>query len=495
MNKEVPSAGRIAIMGLFALTCFGLVLFMWITFGGSIPLQPEGFRFRAAFPEATTVAAEADVRMAGVSIGKVKKQELEQGGGRSIVEMEIEDEYAPVPMDTRAILRQKTLLGETFVELSPGSPSAPKLPENALLARGQVNETVELDEILRIFDNPTRRAYATLVRELELTGRDGRGEDLNDAIGNLPAFSRDGADVLGVLDVQERALTEWIRNTGLVFDALNRREGELADLIVNSSRVFSATQARDDELAETIRVFPSFLRETRSTMVRLQRFARDTRPLVNDLKPVADELGPTVRDLGAFGPDLAATFKSLDPLIEESRVTLPEGARLLRGLEPFLEAAHTFLPEFNPALSYLDFQKQQLSDFISVPGAATAGTLPEKRRGESGGPTGPRHYLPQVAFINNRSFEVSKRRLSNERGNSYLAPNALLRQRPFGMLESFDCRPSGGEKPNARERFPPCFVQPPMLFDGNKYPRLQRGKAPVKPAPFTGNEGTAPASP
>ncbi|MBA3840080.1 MAG: MCE family protein, partial [Thermoleophilaceae bacterium] len=267
MNKEVPSAGRIAIMGLFALTCFGLVLFMWITFGGSIPLQPEGFRFRAAFPEATTVAAEADVRMAGVSIGKVKKQELEQGGGRSIVEMEIENEYAPVPMDTRAILRQKTLLGETFVELSPGSPSAPKLPENALLARGQVNETVELDEILRIFDNPTRRAYATLVRELELTGRDGRGEDLNDAIGNLPAFSRDGADVLGVLDVQERALTEWIRNTGLVFDALNRREGELADLIVNSSRVFSATQARDDELAETIRVFPSFLRETRSTMV------------------------------------------------------------------------------------------------------------------------------------------------------------------------------------------------------------------------------------
>ncbi|MEJ7718243.1 MAG: hypothetical protein WKF31_09875, partial [Thermoleophilaceae bacterium] len=107
----------------------------------------------------------------------------------------------------------------------------------------------------------------------------------------------------------------------------------------------------------------------------------------------------------------------------------------------------------------------------------------------------PRHYLPQVAFINNRSFEVSKDRLSNERGNAYLAPNALQRQRPFGMTESFDCRPSGGEVPNPREMFPPCFVQPPMLFDGNKYPRLQRGKAPLKPSPFTGNEGTAPASP
>jgi hypothetical protein len=160
----------------------------------------------------------------------------------------------------------------------------------------------------------------------------------------------------------------------------------------------------------------------------------------------------------------------------------------LRGAQPLLEALHTFLPEFNPALSYLDFHKQQLSDFIVVPATATAGTQP-------GRGNGPRHYLPQLAFINNRSFEANGIRESNERGNSYLAPNALTRQRPLGILESFDCRPSGGEKSEAEENYPPCFVQPPMLFDGNKYPRLPRGKAPLKPTPFLGNEGTRPADP
>jgi virulence factor Mce-like protein len=488
MNKEVPSIGRILIMAFFTLSCFGLLLFLWLAFGGSVPLKPEGYRFRTAFPEATTLAEEADVRIAGVNVGKVKKKELEQGAARTVVEMELDDEYAPIPMDSRAILRMKTLLGETFVELSPGSQFAAKLPENGQLAQGQVEDTVELDEIQRVFDNPTKRAIATWVRELARVVKRDRSEDVNDALGNLPGFAGDGADVLKVLDVQEKALTDWIRNTGVVFNALNRREGELSDLIVNSSRVFSATQARDDELAETIRVFPSFLREFRVSQRRLAEFARDTRPLVNDLKPVADQLGPTVRDLSGTGPDLEATLKSLDPLIQESRKTLPEAVRLLRGVEPLLEAAHTFLPEFNPALSYLNFQKQQLSDFIVVPATATAATLP-------GRGAGPRHYLPQLAFINNRSFEVNGVRESNERANSYFAPNALTRQRPLGVPESFDCRPSGGEKQNPSEGLPPCFVQPPMLFDGNKYPRLPRGKTPLTPSPFLGNEGTQPANP
>ena len=274
-----------------------------------------------------------------------------------------------------------------------------------------------------------------------------------------------------------------------MFDALNRREGELSDLIVNQSRFFSATQARDDELAETIRVFPTFLREVRATNTRVTQFARDTRPLVNSLKPVADELGPTVRDLGALGPDLEATFKSLDPLIEESGTTMPAGARTLRGLEPVVEAAHTFLPELNPALSYLDFQKQQLSDFFGIPGAALSGQLP-------GSPdSDPARYLSQFAGINNRSFEANGKRESNETDNSYLAPNALNRRRALGNIESFDCRPAGGERPEPEESLPPCFVQPPMLFDGNQYPRITRGKAPATPSPFSGNEGSRPADP
>ncbi len=72
MVKETPSFGRIAAMVGFTLSCFGLLLFLWLSFGGSIPLRPEGYRFSAKFPEASTLVEQADVRLAGVNVGKVK---------------------------------------------------------------------------------------------------------------------------------------------------------------------------------------------------------------------------------------------------------------------------------------------------------------------------------------------------------------------------------------------------------------------------------------
>ena len=45
VNKAAPSFGRIAAMVVFALSCFGLLLFLWLAFGGPIPLKPQGYRF------------------------------------------------------------------------------------------------------------------------------------------------------------------------------------------------------------------------------------------------------------------------------------------------------------------------------------------------------------------------------------------------------------------------------------------------------------------
>ena len=80
MQKQAPSVGRILTMVLFALSCFGLLLFLWISFGGAIPLKPKGYQFKIAFPEATQLAVESDVRISGVPVGKVKAVELSDNG-------------------------------------------------------------------------------------------------------------------------------------------------------------------------------------------------------------------------------------------------------------------------------------------------------------------------------------------------------------------------------------------------------------------------------
>ena len=155
---------------------------------------------------------------------------------------ELDAKYAPLPEDAQAILRQKTLLGETYVELTPGTASAATLPEGGRLDEGQISETVELDEILRTFEPETREAFQVWMAS-QAAAIDGHGRDLNDALGNLGPFADDAAALVDILDRQEPAVQRLIRDTGVVFEALTERDDQLRELIENSNRVFATTAA------------------------------------------------------------------------------------------------------------------------------------------------------------------------------------------------------------------------------------------------------------
>ena len=495
MVKETPSLGRILAMIVFTMSCVGILLFLWLAFGGSIPLRPEAYRMQVSFPEAATLAAEADVRLAGVNVGKVKTKELEKASARTLVELELKEQYAPVPADTKAILRQKTLLGETYVELSTGSANGPPLPDGARLANVHVEPTVELDEIFNAFDRPTRTAFQQWVAELTKAIDKGRGQDLNDAFGNIEGFAVDGATLLEELDTQQTAVRRLVKNTGRVFGAINEREGALGELIVNANNTFEATSSRDEALADTFQVFPTFLDESKATLARLQTFSTDTRPLVNALKPSADNLGPTVRDLGDLAPDLEGLFRDLDPLIKVGDRSLPELERVLRGAEPVFVGLNTWLDELNPILSYANFHQARIAGFITNAASDISGDF------------GGERYQTNVGLIEPRSLTSYKTRPDFDRGNAYLQPNALNRTLALGGYESIDCAPAGGEKPapddnlddpnpltKASGKRPVCFVAPKSLYDGTVVQRLRRGRAPNKPAP-QGTEGTRDADP
>jgi phospholipid/cholesterol/gamma-HCH transport system substrate-binding protein len=493
MDKQGPSLGRIGAMAIFTLGCFGLLLFLWLAFGGTIPLQPKQYQLKMSVPEATTLAEQADVRIAGVNVGKVRKKELDKRGNATRITLSIEPKFAPISSDAKAILRQKTLLGETYVEITPGSSTAPKLKDGSTLARTRIEPTVELDEILTIFDRPTKQAFRAWIKDQALITRDGGGQDLNDALGNLSGFATDGADVLGVLDRQRDALSLFIRNTGRVFGALNERSGQLRSLIRSSHRTFEATAAADDGLAETFAVFPTFLDESRLTLARLETFSRDTQPLVEDLQPVADDLAPTIRDVSALAPDLEALFVDLRRVIPVAVRDLPEGQRFLRGTAPVLDALHVFLRELNPILSFANFNQQVLAGFVT--NGSLAFNLDLDRPGER--EDGIFDYaLQQFGVINETSLSTNTTRPEYDIGNSYIAPNNYKRGLTLGAPEAFDCKTRGGEQkdPDPEAKTSPCFVQPRSLFDNRFFPLVEQGRAPNVPAP-QGAEGRRSADP
>ena len=116
---------------------------------------------------------------------------MDREADRALATLELESEYAPLASDARAILRRKTLLGETFVEIATGTASAPKLADGGRLDDARVAKTVELDEVLQTYDPTTRRAFQIWQRELG-TAVGERGESVNNALGQLPDFTESG---------------------------------------------------------------------------------------------------------------------------------------------------------------------------------------------------------------------------------------------------------------------------------------------------------------
>jgi len=468
MNTEAPTLGRLLVISGFALTCFCLLLFLWLAFGGAIPLKPQGYRVQVAFTDAATLADQADVRTAGVKIGRVVEKELApQGGNKTVATIELESKYAPMKADARAILRQKTQLGETYVEVTTGSRDADSVPEGGRLRDGQVAQAVEFDELFSIFDEPTREAFREWMASAAQAGA-GRGRDLNDALGNLPAFAEGAQGVVGVLDDRRAALRDLVKNTGRTFEEITADEGALTELTQRNTELFDELSQRRDALAASIRIFPTFLDETRLTLARLRTFSLNTEPLIRDLDPVLDDLQPTLVSLRRLSPDLENLFENVDPLISAGDDGLPALSRILRGLDPTLAATGPFLAQLNPLLRFLEFNQAKVTDFLNIGPAALGGKRSTPPGSKSNG-----HVLPQIIMLGSESLPALRRSPSN-RGNAYRLPSN--RRDPAKIiLPSFDCANAGGEK--GPTNTPGCKVQEPLPFQGRteRFPNVEPG--------------------
>jgi len=415
MNKQAPSAGRILTMIAFTASCIGLLLFLWISFGGTTSLGPRGYEISAEFDQATELGSQADVRISGVNVGKVLSVSLDRHTGLTRAVMEIDPQFAPRPMDTRAILRQKTLLGETYVELSPGTPTARKLSDGATLPRGQVAPTVQLDQILSTFDPKTRQAFETWMQQ-QGTALTGRGEDLNQALAELYPFATNVDSVLAVLNRDSAATSTLLNDGGQVFSSIARSPAALQQLIVNANGAFSATAAQGNALAQTIKAFPPFLLSTKATVDRVNSFAQSTKPLVDELRPAAVQLTPSLKALAILAPQLKRLLVNVGPLTRASKAGVPGLEQFLTDSVPLLTRAKPYLGGVIPVLDYINTYRREIAGFFANGTATSQATQPGLATSKL------LHYVRVSSPINPETLTDYSHRLSSNRGNPYLVP-------------------------------------------------------------------------
>ncbi len=432
MSKQRPSTLQMIAMAGFTASCVGLLIFLWISFGGSVPLASKGYRFSVEFNQAVELAAQAQVQISGVPVGRVVSVSLDRRTGLDRAVIEIDHRYAPRPADTRAILRAKTLLGETYVELSPGTPGGSMLADGGTLPRAQVAPTVQLDQIFSALDPRTRRAFETWMQQggIALTNR---GQQFSAAFADLYPFATNVDAVLSVLRRESSATSALLHYGGQVFSALGRSPAALQGFVTNSEATFAATAARDVELEAAIRALPAFLDQTRLTLGRLARFSRTTRPLVDELRPAAAQLSPVLEGAATLAPELRDLMTYVAPLTRASAAGFPALSTFLNESVPFLIALKPYLGQLVPVIEYANSYRREIAAFFANSTATTQGFFSSANGGNA-------HYLRISNPIGPELLTPYPYRPSTNRSNPYMAPGGYAQLlRGLSVFGSYLC--------------------------------------------------------
>jgi ABC-type transporter Mla subunit MlaD len=431
MSKRAPSTAQLLVIAGFALSCFGILLFLWITFGGPTPFKAKSYEVKVPFNEATQLAQQSDVRISGVSVGKVQNIEESPDGQQAQATLDIDDKYAPLPQGTRAILRTKTLLGETYVELTPGNADGPKLPDGGTLSSANVAESAQLDEIFRTFNPRTRAAFQEWMQEGAVAIA-GRGQSFSNALAELEPFFSEFDKVFRVLDTQRVAVKQLFSNGAVALHALRGRQSELAGLIRNSNAVFQTTAARDRDIEALFRAFPTFEDEQKLTFNRLKEFALNSDPLFRQLVPAAKQLSPTLVAFSNLAPQAKGFFEGLETVIDRAPSGFPALRKFLRGDFPILlRALDPFLRNLNPILTGLGLYKREVTSLMGNVAAATNAVHLSSQGKQI-------HYLRLLGPFGPETLATYPNRTTTNRNNAYAQPGAFNRLAK-GLL-NFDTR-------------------------------------------------------
>lgn len=300
----------------------------------------------AVFASASPLIEGNDVKIAGVTVGKVESIEVKDG--KALVGMSLDETAMPLHNDATAKIRPLSLLGERFVELDRGTPEAASLEGGATIPVSQTSTAVDIDQVLNALDEPTGQALAALLTTVG-NGMADRGEKADGAIKALRPAMQDTDKLVKVLDGQSDALARMVTELQPVASAVAADEGKKLDRLLDATdELLRSTAAKQSELDATIEAMPGTLQTGRSTLRALRGAATATTPTLANLRPTTAVLSELSSELSGFAAAGAPAMKDLQPVLERARTLLkaagpvaaslrrssPSVLRTARGLEP-----------------------------------------------------------------------------------------------------------------------------------------------------------------
>jgi phospholipid/cholesterol/gamma-HCH transport system substrate-binding protein len=358
----------------------GLVLFMGVCFliaadyfrlaGTNLVPGSSPYTAQAIVPTGVSLAPSADVREYGVNVGRVDKIASAGPAGRyTLIEFQL-NSHAPLYQNAQVYIRSKSVAGENYVELDPGTTAAGALRSGGVLGIQHSQDATQIDQIFSIFDHTRQRDLQRALAGLSQALSGGGGQNLNSTVDAAAALPSQGANAAAILAGDRTQLADLIDTFGTVSHALGQRAAAIQDFTHQVKVTSQAVAARDSQLKATLRQLPPFLSQATATADRLQTFAEVATPVLGNLRAAATNLVPAVTTLLPAARKGRVAMRALDAFASAA-------SPALRRLQPFATAAGGFVPaleaflrQAKPMVTYLAPYFREIGSFFAEDAAS-----------------------------------------------------------------------------------------------------------------------------
>ena len=346
IGKHIKDFAAIVGLAVVALAVAGYVLAHQRMRFPLIQKAPYELKAEFSTAQAVTPGQGQTVRVSGVRIGDVSKVDLSEG--RAIVTMEVDPQYKDiVHTDASALLRPKTGLKDMFVELNPGTKSAPVAKAGYTIPVKNTLPDINADEVYSALDSDSRD-YLRLLISGAGEGLHKRGGDLQEVFRRFEPTHKDLALVNKYVALRHRNLRRLIHQLNVLNGALAQKGDDLAELVTTSSATFRALASQDQNITRAVGDLPGTLQQTTQTFGKVKTLA-------DVLGPAVTKLRPTVRALDSANKAVTPFAKEAAPILRtEIRPFIRDARPVVRDLKPASKNLKTATPDLTRTFTVLN---------------------------------------------------------------------------------------------------------------------------------------------
>jgi phospholipid/cholesterol/gamma-HCH transport system substrate-binding protein len=438
--KPLADRNRLAVgvVGILVVVLAVIAAFSY----DKLPFIKGTTDYSAYFAEAGGIKAGSDVRVSGLSVGRVSGVKLE--GTKVLVDFTVRD-GVELGDRTEAAIKTETVLGNKMLEITPRGD-------------GRLDGTIPLERTKSPYDLPTALGdLTTTISALDTT-------QLSSALTTL-------ADTFSDTPPDLRIALEGVARFS---DTLNTRDAQLRNLLADANKVTAVLGKRSDQIASLVVNTNALLSEILS-----QRDSVDA--LMNNLTAVSAQISGLVADNQAQLKPALDKVNGVLSILDNRKQELQRTLYLLRryamsfgevlGAGPFFKASLVNLLPGQFAQPFID---AAFSDLGLDPNVLLPSQLVDPGVGQPGTPALPTPY-PRTGQGGEPHLNLPDAITGNS-GDQGCGPPGLALPGPTGCYPyraPLPAPPPGGPPPGppplgpAPGELPPPTVGPPVpALDG-----------------------------